>query len=197
MRFGTFCSASYWPRSSALSAFWPGLRGAVGTKGSPNIGTPNAVQFPNYNGSTSQASGALENARLYERTKAMAEDLRQALEKERWLSIEKQKIGAYIPKQLMDDISRNREQKLALGGKTVWATILFSDIVGFTRLAETMESQQVVSFLNVYMTAMTHIIEAEGGLIDKFIGDGIMAIFTPLSEADNHALWAMRAGIRM
>jgi class 3 adenylate cyclase/DNA-binding response OmpR family regulator len=145
----------------------------------------------------SQASVALDNARLYERTKAMAEDLRQALEQERRLTIEKEKMGAYIPKQLVDEISRNREQKLALGGKTVNLTILFSDIQGFTRLSETMASQQVISFLNTYMTAMTGVIEEEGGVIDKFIGDGIMAVFTPTSEDDNHALRAVRAGIRM
>jgi class 3 adenylate cyclase len=145
----------------------------------------------------SQASVALDNARLYERTKAMAEDLRQALEQERRLTIEKEKMGAYIPKQLVDEISRNREQKLALGGKNVNLTILFSDIQGFTRLSENMASQQVISFLNTYMTAMTTIIEEEGGIIDKFIGDGIMAVFTPTSEDDNHALRAVRAGMRM
>jgi adenylate cyclase len=145
----------------------------------------------------SQASVALDNARLYERTKAMAADLRQALEQERRLTIEKEKMRAYIPKQLVDEISRNREQQLALGGKTVHLTILFSDIQGFTRLSETMASQQVISFLNTYMTAMTGIIEEEGGIIDKFIGDGIMALFLPTSEDDNHALRAVRAGIRM
>jgi class 3 adenylate cyclase/CheY-like chemotaxis protein len=145
----------------------------------------------------SQASVALENARLYERTRAMAEDLREALEKERWLAIEKQKMGAYMPKHVVDDISRNREQKLALGGKTERLTILFADIQGFTRLSESMEPQRVVSFLNVYMTAMTGIIEAEQGIIDKFIGDGIMAIFTRQGEDDNHALRAVRSGLRM
>ena len=145
----------------------------------------------------SQASVALDNARLYARTKAMAEDLRQALEQERRLTIEKTKMEAYIPKQLVDESSRNSEQQLALGGKTVHLTILFSDIQGFMRLSETMASQQVFSFLNTYMTAMTGIIEEEGGIIDKFIGDGIMALFPPISEDDNHALRAVRAGIRM
>jgi adenylate cyclase len=145
----------------------------------------------------SQASVALDNARLYEHTKAMAEDLRQALEQERRLTIEKQKMGAYIPKHVVDEISRTREQKLALGGKTVRLTILFADVQGFTRLAETMEPQHVVSFLNVYMTAMTNIIEDEGGVIDKFIGDGIMAIFAHQEDMDNHALRAVRAGVRM
>jgi adenylate cyclase len=145
----------------------------------------------------SSAGAALENARLFEQTKKMAEELRDALEKERRLAIEKEKMGAYIPRHVMDEISRNREQKLALGGKTVNATVLFSDIQGFTRMSETMEPQEVVRVLNIYMTAMTDIIEGHGGIIDKFIGDGIMAIFTPADGNDNHALRAVRASIEM
>ncbi len=145
----------------------------------------------------SQASVALDNARLYERTKAMADDLREALEQERRLAIEKQKMGAYIPKHVVDEISRNREEKLALGGKTELLPILFSDIQAFTRITEMMEPHTVVNSLNSYMTVMSNIIEDEGGIIDKFIGDGIMAIYTRLGEDDNHALRAVRSGIRM
>jgi DNA-binding NarL/FixJ family response regulator len=58
-----------------------------------------------------------------------------------------------------------------------------------------MEPQAVVSFLNEYMTAMTTIIEDEGGIVDKFIGDGIMAEFLPVDASDNHALRAVRAGM--
>lgn len=143
------------------------------------------------------ASVSLQNANLFDQIKTMADDLRDALEKERWLSIEKEKMGAYIPKHVVDEISRNREEKLALGGKTVHATVLFSDIQGFTRLAETREPQRVISFLNEYMTAMAYVIESQGGIIDKFIGDGIMAIFLPGHEGDNHALRAVRAGVGM
>lgn len=145
----------------------------------------------------SMASVALENARLFEQTRKMADDLRKALEAERRLAIEKEKLGHYIAKHVVDEISRNREATLALGGKVVRTTILFSDIQGFTKLSETLESQAVVFFLNEYMTAMTNVIEDEGGVIDKFIGDGIMAVFLPESADDNHALRAVRSGIRM
>jgi class 3 adenylate cyclase/CheY-like chemotaxis protein/putative methionine-R-sulfoxide reductase with GAF domain len=145
----------------------------------------------------SMASIALENARLFEQTRRMADDLRVALEAERRLSIEKEKMGAYVPKFAVDEIVRNREQKLALGGKLVRATILFSDLEGFTRLAERMAPQAVVSFLNEYMTAMTRVVEDGGGIVDKFIGDGIMAVFLPGDVEDNHALRAVRAGVRM
>jgi class 3 adenylate cyclase len=145
----------------------------------------------------SSAGAALENARLFEQTKRMAEELRDALQKERWLAIEKEKLGAYIPKHVVTEISRNREERLALGGKVVRATVLFSDITGYTRLSEDMEPQQVVAALNVYMTAMADIIEAQAGIVDKFLGDGIMAVFTPASDSDNHALRAVRSGIQM
>jgi adenylate cyclase len=144
-----------------------------------------------------QAAVSLENARLLEATRKMAEDLRIALERERNLTIEKEKMGAYMSKAVVDEISRNREQALALGGKTVRATILFSDIKGFTSLSERLDPQETVTFLNVYMTAMTQIIEAEGGLVDKFIGDGIMAVFTEASAGEHHAGAAVRAGVKM
>jgi len=143
-----------------------------------------------------QAAVSLENARLLEATRKMAEDLRVALERERNLAIEKEKMGAYVSKAVVDEISRNREQALALGGKTVKATVLFSDIKGFTSLSERLDPQAIVGFLNVYMTAMTEIIEAEGGVVDKFIGDGIMAVFTDGKHGD-HAAAAVRAGVRM
>lgn len=143
-----------------------------------------------------QAAVSLENARLLEKTRRMADDLRVALENERNLAIEKEKMGAYIPKTVVDEISRNRERKLALGGKTVLATILFSDIKGFTAMSEQLDPQRTVSFLNLYMTAMTEVIEAEGGMVDKFIGDGIMAVFAGGSPAA-HALGAVKAGVAM
>ena len=109
---------------------------------------------------------SLHNAELFEKTRRMADDLRDALEQERRLSIEKTKMGAYLPKQVVDEIERSREEKLALGGKLVTATVMFSDIKGFTRFSETLEPQRVVAVLNRYMTAMADIIEDENGVVD-------------------------------
>jgi adenylate cyclase len=142
-----------------------------------------------------QAGVAIENSRLYSDVKNYANDLKTSLDNERRLTVEKQKMGAYVPKEVVDQISRSREEKLALGGKVIRATILFSDIVGFTRLSERLDPTKVVDFLNLYMTEMSDIIEEEGGIIDKFIGDGIMAIFN--NEDANPALSAVRAGLRM
>ena len=143
-----------------------------------------------------QAAVALENGRLLEASQQLTADLRLALEAERNLTIEKAKMGAYMPRSVVDAISKNREQKLALGGRTVTATILFSDIKGFTALSERLDPQEIVGVLNIYMTAMCSIIEEESGVVDKFMGDGIMAIFTP-GASQHHATAAVRAGLRM
>ena len=143
-----------------------------------------------------QAAVALENGRLLEASQQLTADLRLALEAERNLTIEKAKMGAYMPRSVVDAISKNREQKLALGGRTVTATILFSDIKGFTALSERLDPQEIVGVLNVYMTAMCSIIEEESGVVDKFMGDCIMAIFTP-EASRHHATAAVSAGVRM
>ena len=102
-----------------------------------------------------QASIAIENSRLYSDVKNYADDLKQSLDTERTLRVQTQKMGAYIPKEVVDQIERSREEKIALGGKVVRATMMFSDIVGFTRLSERLEPEKVVDFLNLYMTAMS------------------------------------------
>lgn len=143
-----------------------------------------------------QAAVALENGRLLEASQQLTTDLRLALEAERNLTIEKAKMGAYMPRSVVDAISKDREQKLALGGRTVTATILFSDIKGFTALSEHLDPQEIVGVLNIYMTAMCAIIEEESGVVDKFMGDCIMAIFTP-EASRHHANAAVSAGVRM
>ena len=74
------------------------------------------------------ASIAIENARLYEELKQRAEELREALERERWLTIQRNKLGKYVPKSVVQEIERDREQVLASATKSIECTILFSDI---------------------------------------------------------------------
>ncbi len=73
----------------------------------------------------------------------------------------------------------------ALGGEERLVTILFVDLRGFTSLSERLSPRELIALLNRYLDAMSHAIEAESGVIDKFIGDAIMALFgAPLAQPD-------------
>lgn len=75
--------------------------------------------------------------------------------------------------------------QLKLGGQTCWVSVLFSDIRGFSTLSEQMEAEEVVAFLNEYMTEMSAAIGEWGGYINNFIGDAIVAIFgAPMHHLD-------------
>lgn len=74
----------------------------------------------------------------------------------------------------------------ALGGEEREVTILFADLRGFTALSESLPPREVVTLLNRYLDRMSGAIEAEGGVIDKFIGDEIMALFgAPVAQPDS------------
>jgi adenylate cyclase len=84
-----------------------------------------------------------------------------------------------------------------LGGKSVVCTTLFSDIRGFTTLTEQLGAQETVSLLNEYFSIMVDCIQREGGMLDKFIGDAIMAAFCiPVAHNDDEDR-AVRAAISM
>ena len=87
--------------------------------------------------------------------------------------------------------------KVALGGETIQVTILFSDIRSFTTISEAMDAQALVGLLNEYFTEMVSIIMKHGGVVDKYIGDAIMAVFgAPVPTPDDPAN-AVRAAIDM
>lgn len=86
--------------------------------------------------------------------------------------------------------------RLRLGGERREITAFFSDIQGFTTISEKLDPAALVALLNECLSAMTEIILSEGGIIDKYIGDAIVAIFgAPLDQPD-HAERAMRASLR-
>ncbi|TRX00706.1 adenylate/guanylate cyclase domain-containing protein [Candidatus Methylobacter oryzae] len=102
-----------------------------------------------------------------------------------------QYVSSKVVEQIMVDPSR-----LQLGGERKTLSILFSDLEGFTDLAERMEPEPLTALLNDYLTEMTNIILDEGGTLDKYQGDGIVAFWNaPLDQAD-HAVCACRAALR-
>jgi adenylate cyclase len=86
------------------------------------------------------------------------------------------------------------EKGATLGGRTVDCTVLFADIRGFTSLSEHLSPADLIDVLNRYMSAMIDAITANGGFVNKFGGDSLLAVFgTPLNPADDHAARAVRA----
>lgn len=82
-------------------------------------------------------------------------------------------------------------------GRTLEATVMFTDLRGFTTMCHTCAPEVVVDRLNEYLTAMTEVIREYGGTIHKFIGDGIMAVFGDPVAHSNHAERAVRAAVAM
>ena len=90
--------------------------------------------------------------------------------------------------------------ELALGGENRSATIFFSDIRSFTAMSETMQPKEVVEFLNAYMTRMVECVNKTNGVVDKYIGDAIMAVWGAPESAgspEQDALNAITAALMM
>lgn len=106
-------------------------------------------------------------------------------------------ISVFVGKKFAASISD--EQKISLSGSRQLVTILFSDIRGFTAFCEEKDPGLVVDLLNEYMGAMVKIIVAHQGSVNKFIGDGILAIFSDEdgTTPGDHALRAVRCGTEM
>ncbi len=105
-------------------------------------------------------------------------------------------FGRYVSDDVVKEMVDSRDE-VVLGGKRQRVTVLFSDIRDFTPMSEKMRPEDVVMLLNEYFDAMTAVILATGGMIDKFVGDCIMALWgAPIPVADDAAR-AVRAAVLM
>jgi len=94
-------------------------------------------------------------------------------------------FALYLAPQVIDRMLASNKLPV-LGGETREVTVFFSDLAGFSSIAEQMTPTELVAFINEYLSDMTEIIESKGGYVDKYIGDSIVAVFgAPVDDGDH------------
>jgi adenylate cyclase len=130
-----------------------------------------------------QSAVAITNARLFDDVRR-EERLRSNLQR-------------YLSPNVVDDIVKKGGGELKLGGEKKRVTILFSDIRGFTPLSEKETPETIVSLLNEYFSAMSDVVFAHEGTLDKFIGDAIMAMWGAPLPIEDPVFKAVQCALRM
>jgi len=118
----------------------------------------------------------------------------RASEKER--AVVRRALKGYVSSQVMDEVLKNHDQ-LQLGGAQVVATVLFSDIAGFSKISEKITPKELSTMLNDYFTKMGDQIMKRDGMINKYIGDAIMALWGVPLPNPNHALLGCQSALAM
>jgi adenylate cyclase len=106
-------------------------------------------------------------------------------------------FSRFVPEPVVDEVLKNADEDLRLGGERELVTVMFSDIRGFTGFSETRSPETVIEVLNRYLTSMTDVILKHGGTLVTFMGDGIMAVFGAPIPTDDHADRALAAAREM
>jgi adenylate cyclase len=130
----------------------------------------------------SQAAMAVDNVRLHD----------QFIETEK----RRENLARFLPGALVEKLM-TESQTLTLGGQKSYVTTMFCDIRGSSQIAEQLSPQELVTLLNEHFTAMTEILFAYEGTLDKYIGDEIMAIFGAPISVGNEDYRAVCAALEM
>jgi adenylate cyclase len=101
-------------------------------------------------------------------------------------------LARYLSSEVVDAVVANPDT-LKLGGERREVTVMFADVVGFTRLSETLPPETIVALLNELFTFATDIVHRQGGMVDKFIGDSVMAVWGLPHERPDDARRAVAA----
>jgi adenylate cyclase len=105
-------------------------------------------------------------------------------------------LGSYLDHRIVKELSERSDLSL-LRGRRKEITVMFSDISGFTTLSEKLSPEQVVEILDIHLSAMSNIIIKSGGMVDKYVGDCIMAVWNAPNDVDNHRLLACETALKM
>lgn len=147
------------------------------------------------------AAGKLEGLTLPEAPKGRQDEIAslcQSFEKMVIGLREKEKVKGILNKVVSPEIAQEISKgTVQLGGETRKVTVLFADIRNFTGMSAHMAPQQVVELLNGCMTTISHIIDEFGGVIDKYVGDEVMALFGAPIASETSALKAVQSGLKM
>ncbi len=103
-------------------------------------------------------------------------------------------FALYLAPAVIEKMMKS-SQLPSLGGETRDVTMFFSDVEGFTAFAESMSPSDLIALMNVYLSAMTDIIESHGGFVDKYIGDAIVGVFGAPVQDEDHACQAVLAAL--
>lgn len=120
--------------------------------------------------------------------------INSSLEKKRLRDQQKELIRRFATSEVADDLQQSGFQ---LGGRRVQATVMFSDIRGFTSLVESQPPEETIELLNTYYTLMFDAISGHGGVVNQMIGDGLMAIFGAPQPLEDAPMAAVRAALDM
>ncbi|MFG1690811.1 adenylate/guanylate cyclase domain-containing protein, partial [Gemmatimonadota bacterium] len=105
-------------------------------------------------------------------------------------------FGKYVSPAVVEQIS-DEPEALRLGGQKRPLSVLFSDLAGFTDLSEMLDAEDLITLLNDYLSEMTDLVLQEGGTLDKYIGDAIMAFWNAPQDQEDHADRALRCAVLM
>jgi class 3 adenylate cyclase/CHASE2 domain-containing sensor protein len=106
-------------------------------------------------------------------------------------------FSQHVAPEVVEQIIQDPARMTSLEGERRTMTFLFTDVADFTTMSENVESRELSRVLNAYLEGMTEIVQKHGGMVDKFIGDAVMAIFNAPIDLPDHAGAAVRCALEM
>ncbi len=129
-------------------------------------------------------------------TSFVGETIHQALTEGREKKFIKNLFTQFVSPEVVEDLAKNPD-KIKLGGEKKDMTVLFLDIAHFTSISEKMSPEELIKFLNLYLSRLSQVIYDYGGVVDKYIGDSIMAFWNAPLEVKSHRMKACLAALSL